>query len=502
MKKILFTQKIFVPIILLIFAALLRFQTFGNPLLDLDEEFYLFVGGQLLEGQLPFVDIWDRKPFGLFAIYAFFHLFGPWRIFAYQIGALLCLWGTALCVRAMALTIASAEGAFAAALIYEIWPNLAHGEGGQAPIFYNLLVAIAMLLIVRRLPNLQQNPQECQKTGCLVMLLFGLSMQIKYTTVFEGIFAGIYLIWCLWKSGYSINKILLSASAWVLCAIIPTVSVFIFYFMDGYGHEWWFANIESIFHRTSPSPKELKHNILKMLIVLYPLLLGWIASLLLQRNIKKEQKPYFYFLNAWAVSAIVGVALFGTWFKHYALPIFVPVSIQIAPLFYNKIGRLFAIFLTILGTIWGQKILWKEGKYYKNQRIFNEIKNAISSSPPGCIFIYEGPVIIYDSLPYCRLTNHPFPAHFHSKIENNATGMDTQIEIEKILAQKPKYIITQEPQIDDENIAVRNMIYKNIYENYSKLHNVDLIYSSIAIYIRNNSSEQPSKSPSGKDHAG
>ena len=105
------------PLLLLLCAIILRGITFGNPMLEPDEQFYLFAGGRLLQGDLPYVDVWDRKPLGIFLIYSFFHLFGTWRILAYQIGALLSLWGTSLIVRNIASRIAPLSGVFMASLL-------------------------------------------------------------------------------------------------------------------------------------------------------------------------------------------------------------------------------------------------------------------------------------------------------------------------------------------------------------------------------------------------
>ena len=81
-------------ICLLVFSIITRFLALGNPIIGVDEGFYLFTGGQLLHGAIPFVDIWDRKPLGLFILYAFFHLFGPYRVWAFEIGALISVWLT------------------------------------------------------------------------------------------------------------------------------------------------------------------------------------------------------------------------------------------------------------------------------------------------------------------------------------------------------------------------------------------------------------------------
>ena len=55
-----------VAALLLCLAVAARWQTFGNPVLGYDEQFYLLVGDRMLHGALPYVDIFDRKPIGLF----------------------------------------------------------------------------------------------------------------------------------------------------------------------------------------------------------------------------------------------------------------------------------------------------------------------------------------------------------------------------------------------------------------------------------------------------
>ena len=57
------------PILLLV-AIAARWLTFGNPLVHVDEEFYFVTAMRMWQGALPFVDVWDRKPVGLFLLYA------------------------------------------------------------------------------------------------------------------------------------------------------------------------------------------------------------------------------------------------------------------------------------------------------------------------------------------------------------------------------------------------------------------------------------------------
>lgn len=55
-------------LVLLLITVVLRLDTFGDPNLHGDEVFYHTVGVAMHHGALPYVDVWDRKPFGLFAL--------------------------------------------------------------------------------------------------------------------------------------------------------------------------------------------------------------------------------------------------------------------------------------------------------------------------------------------------------------------------------------------------------------------------------------------------
>lgn len=60
-----------IAVLAIIVAALaLRFMAFGHPRPHEDEHFYLYVGHAMAGGAWPYADIWDRKPAGLFFIYA------------------------------------------------------------------------------------------------------------------------------------------------------------------------------------------------------------------------------------------------------------------------------------------------------------------------------------------------------------------------------------------------------------------------------------------------
>ena len=56
--------------LILLVTLATRALWWGNPAATTDEQLYALIGGALAQGELPYLELWDRKPFGLFAIFA------------------------------------------------------------------------------------------------------------------------------------------------------------------------------------------------------------------------------------------------------------------------------------------------------------------------------------------------------------------------------------------------------------------------------------------------
>jgi len=128
--------------LLLLFALVLRADTFGDPGLHGDEAFYWTVGVAMHDGAIPYIDVWDRKPFGLFALYYLIAGISAAPA-AYQIAATLAAAGTAWAICAMTLRRTGPQGGLLAGAAYLLWLPVLQGFGGQSPVFYNLFIAPA-----------------------------------------------------------------------------------------------------------------------------------------------------------------------------------------------------------------------------------------------------------------------------------------------------------------------------------------------------------------------
>ena len=131
---------------LLLVALAMRLQFLGNPLLDSDEGFYLLVGERMLHGALPFVDIWDRKPVGLFLLFAALRRLGGDGVLAYQLAGTLVVAATAFLVARLSRQFAPRGAAMLAGMIYLAWMVLGSAAGGQAELFLALPVSAAGLI--------------------------------------------------------------------------------------------------------------------------------------------------------------------------------------------------------------------------------------------------------------------------------------------------------------------------------------------------------------------
>ncbi len=122
-------------LLMLLAAAVLRCWWWGDPVVQIDEQFYLAVGDRMLHGAVPFVDIWDRKPVGLFLAYAAVRLLGGDGIVQYQLVATgLAAAAAWLVVRAARLHAGEAAARIAG-LVALLWMLVFVGAGGPGPIF-------------------------------------------------------------------------------------------------------------------------------------------------------------------------------------------------------------------------------------------------------------------------------------------------------------------------------------------------------------------------------
>lgn len=462
-------------LIFLVAALLTRVPMFGNPVIYTDEEFYLLVGSRLLHGAIPYVDLWDRKPVGLFLLYAAMRALGGPGVWGYQIIGTGFVVLTAELIRRIGLTFSTAFGALCAGLAYIVWLNLGHAGAGQSPIFYNLPVCAAGLLTLHAMLSERSTFARLTATGASVMLLMGVAMQIKYSALFEGVFFGLTFLVLAFRA-HGPLRMVAAGVMWVLIALVPTGLVAFAYLAMGHFQDFYFANFVSIFFRSDTPVAVLLTRLALILVVLLPLILCAAAPV---RDMGSDARTGFRFIKLWLAAALLGVLVFGTYLHHYLLPVLVPAAAAAAAMFGRPRFRVPAIAMLVVALAVGETMMLISLRHHGGDRQFKTIAQAID--PKGCLYVYSGDPAFYDATPACIATKFAFPSHLSRLEEAKALGVDPTTEVSRIMASKPTTVIVSVPY-SDENEAARRIVMAELTKDYQQALAAKLGRDAVAVF--------------------
>ena len=466
------TRDVRLSVRMLLFVALAiaaRAVTFGNPIVHVDEEFYYTVARAMTRGAVLYIDIWDRKPIGLFLLYLPAGLFAPpVGIYVYQGMALAAVVATALVAARIADRAGWQRGATYAGALYIVFLDLADGQGGQAPVFYNLLVACAALALVGS-NRLSQG--EARRQATKAMALVGLALQVKYTVVFEGVAFGIWSLVQDWPRKRSISSTFSYAALLCAVALFPTLIVATAYLAAGYWQQFFFANFASIFIRHPDPPQTSLANLWICLIILMPLLLLSILGAV-RSEPKRDGSDARWFLGTWLTASFAGFLIFGSWFNHYTLPVVLPEAICTAAFIGNrKTGRVVGIVLIVAVFSAGQFILQRERQTRGTPKEFDAIVKAIGTEP-GSLYVYQGSSMLYPATGRRALTPYVLASHLMSLREQGAVGVIQAREIARICALHPDHVVLQSAEADEDlgkRALALHCIAQGRYRRYAHL---------------------------------
>lgn len=421
---------------MIVLAALfLRLPDLGHPRLDLDEQMYLLVGDRMWQGALPYVDIWDRKPIGLFLLYALARAPGGDPYLGYQLLAALFAAATALGVaRLVRLLDGSWSASAAGALVYLVWVELAGGRGGQSPVFYNLPMALAAVGTCHALRG-----RGGRAIGTVVMLLVGIAIQIKPTVVFEGCWFALMLLAARWRQARTTASLAREGAMLALAALVPTLLAFGVYAALGHGREWWFANIESIFLRGVVAADPIGARLESLAIAFA------VPMLAAAFGLARLPRPARLAAGGWLVAALAGFFAVPPYYNHYALPVVLPMSMLAGigatrwwPLGSALAGTAVALLalagLPAFGAARAQRL-----------RLDAMTRTVDHYRGSGCLYLFQAEPVFYVATRSCLPTRYPFSPHLTYAAETRAIGLDPVREVARVFASGPAVVVTIPP---------------------------------------------------------
>lgn len=466
-------------LVLMAVALLVRALTFGNPILHIDEEFYFAAARAIAQGAIPYVDVWDRKPVGLFLLYVPAAALGlPLGTWAYQALALACVSASAMLIARLADRAGWAKGALPAAIAYLVWLNLLEGEGGQTPVLYTPLIVGAASLLAPRLDD-AAHPLRRFGHGCAALALVGLALQIKYTVVFEGLFFGLWWMVREGRLGRPVWQVALFAIPLAVLAALPTLAAWGWFWAHGFGDAFFYANFASIGARGSdPVARELG-NLALMALIVSPLAAMAILAARLPRTAAAGHLRLWLF--AWAIVATLGVLLFRGYFDHYALPLLAPFCVCAAGFLadHRRAARVRAPVL-IVALIASQLVLLVKRHERGTPAQITAIVQAIGHGP-GCLYVFSGSPMLYPMADRCTLTRYRFPRHIGQAKERGAIGVDQRSELVRIMALRAAVVVLG-PTYSGERSDQRALVERSVAARYRLRADLPLGRGRIAVY--------------------
>ena len=449
-----------------------RWQGIGDIVAHADEQFYLLVGDHMLNrGAVPYAGIWDRKPVGLFLLYAGIRLLGGEGIVQYQLVALLAVAATSGMLALWIARYSSWMGAVAGVMLYNGLLVSHLGFGGQAEVFLNLLMVAAGWLVHRMVVDEKPGNRRLLVAGGTAMLLCGLAIQVKPTAVLPGGFLGLALIWAAWRSGLGWKPISMLALFWAGLALLPTLLAILAYWAMGLLDQWLFANVFSIFEKAPDRAVAVAGRIADIRREFgRPFTVAAVLALA-QCAVRREERSWVstLYLLGWLLSGVAAFAVLSAAYPHYAL-VMAPMGCLLAG--YAVRGNLpgYALALWLLNLSLDNMKLY-ERRLEASAPVAAQIRSMAAAIQPyltagRCLYVYHGPVILYQLTGACIPTRFAFPNHLSIRTEATGLGIDPAAEVKRIIASRPAVIVDGAFGFHQPNPATQRLVRAELGRHY------------------------------------
>ncbi|MGB3165842.1 MAG: glycosyltransferase family 39 protein [Alteraurantiacibacter sp.] len=453
---------------------------FGDPVADFDEQLYSFIGWRMQFGELPFVDWWDRKPFGLFAIFGLAHAaFGPGPL-AYQIVAALFAMACAWLTYRLARRLVGRFSATLAAAIQTMLLCAYASYSGQSEVFFlPLVLGMATLLA-------DPDHEHFARRACWAMLLGGLALQVKYTVLPQCIFFGLYALWVLRKRGTQWQQVGEFALFFALFGIAPTLAVGVFYAAIGELEAFVFANFLSFFDRLpAPQGRWAPDHWLGVSPVAILAIGGTYAALRMRRP---ECFALWLFFSGWTAATLASVLLPGTVYLYYYAAMSAPAALMSLPLLDAR-GPLRA-FPAIALAAGFFALLNLPDRYQASldehaaaERLAAAIAPHVDAEE-NCLWLFDGPTAIYRMTGSCVPTRYVYPDHLNNALEVRALGIEQVAEVGRVLATRPAAIVTANRPMTVQNDDATALVIRALATGYRQDVTVEMHNRKLTAWIR------------------
>ncbi len=179
----------------LVFA--LRSSTFFHSAENWDESLYLLMSRSLLDGHVPYTEVWNHKPPGIVLLFALGQLVFGRTVLSIRILASLAVSASCLLLYFIGRSLRDPTTGIVAGLLYAAF-SLDYGRSSSLELFYTPLLLFAFFLVLSR------DVDELFDTPAVPLLLGfagGLALQLKFVVVFDLAAVCLFVLFLWRRSG-------------------------------------------------------------------------------------------------------------------------------------------------------------------------------------------------------------------------------------------------------------------------------------------------------------
>jgi 4-amino-4-deoxy-L-arabinose transferase-like glycosyltransferase len=460
-----------IAVCLLLISILARFPYYFVDVISWDESTFILMGQSLLDGHLPYTELWDIKPPLAFVAFAFFIMVLGKSIIAIRIAGTLCVFLTSWFV----YVIGRELGDYPSGMLRDRSVGILAGivtifsmsliRSGQSTMTEHL----ACVLLIGGLAWLITRTMTPGVLFLGGLLLTGATL-VRLNLAYVVIGVGIWLLFSKFKhqkvSWGGIFAYCLGSFSLIFLTYLP-------YLITGDGTIWFNSVVLApLSYSDSVEQMGTGKKILGACLIFVTLSQLW------QRTSSKKQQE-FSLLQTLLFATVISILRGGEFHQHYYIQLAPLLALTVA-LFWGRLpsprGRLIlvglvaAILLAIAQPIFSQYQLIGDrlmtGKplpYGNSYEIIKYLQQHNPEQQP--VYLMKNHLVYWltDLKPLSKAATHPsnvgkdYLFQYIEGAQSSAEG-----EMRKILAKKPKFIIKQENSSHVEEHPAANLLFQQI----------------------------------------
>ena len=461
-----------VALCLLSLSILLRLPYYFFGVINWDESTVILVAQSLLDGYLPYTELWDIKPPLIFVAYALFILVLGKSIIAIRFAGTLCVFLTSWFVYLIGNKLGNNSAGILAGVLSIIAASTLTGDAQTTLSEHVAVVPLlaGLTLLVTREMTL--------KILCGGGILLTVATMIRLNLAYTVVAVGIWLVCATKSKTVNIKGIV----AYCLGSFSVIFLTYFPYLVTGNSLIWWNSVILA---PLSYSQSEVQFDLLFKVCLAFAIAIG------LWKLLKSEHQQQFVLLQVACLGTTISVIQGGEFHLHYLIQIFPFLSLTIALLWSKlpyKILRLFAIaWLTFKLSgyispvvsqyyeVGDRLITGKSLPYGVTYEIADYLKRHNREKKP--VYLMKDHIVYWlnDLQPLSKSATHPSnlaKEYLFPFIEGSS--LSTEAELARILEQQPEFIVKKSPlSFVDRTPEIKTLLEQTLNSKYKLVKQIE-----------------------------